>query len=308
MRAPDHNEMYYLKFTVLSIAWFMALHVAVHILTMRHAQVYKEMSNSKRTEYRTYVLSIIHAIGCVVLSTIAMFYICGDGKTVFNNDECMNTVRYVHIWALIHSCGYFLTDFFFLAFVIQGRSTLDYQTYAHHLVAVTTYYQTLYFMDFMCVFGCMLLFIEISTPFVSARWLLFTHGMSESPLYALNALLTFITFLFGRIVYQFYIVIFYGAAWVYAEYSRKNLTVYQGFVITEMAIMVILSIMLNSYWMWLMIKMIGRVISRAMKPKDEDENLEKVELVKADALAIDNEADCGSSTQGSNMGEIAEEG
>ena len=73
--------------------------------------------------------------------------------------------------------------------------------------------------------------------------------------------------------------------------------------------MVILSIVLNSYWMLLMIKMIVRVISRARTVQHDP--IEKVELVKADALAIDAEADdCGSSTQGSNMGEgeIAEEG
>ena len=62
-----------------------------------------------------------------------------------------------------------------------------------------------------------------------------------------------------------------------------------------MVTMVLLSIVLNSYWMWLMIKMIVRVISRSLTEKN-DEPIEKVELVKADALAIDNEADCGSST------------
>ncbi len=46
-----------------------------------------------------------------------------------------------------------------------------------------------------------------------------------------------------------------------------------------------------------------------MQPKTEDEDNEKIELVKADSLAEnnDNEADCGSSTQGSNLGDIAEE-
>ncbi len=51
-----------------------------------------------------------------------------------------------------------------------------------------------------------------------------------------------------------------------------------------MAVMVILSVVLNSYWMWLMIKMIVRVIKRAMQPKVDD-GTEKIELVKADSLA-----------------------
>ena len=82
-----------------------------------------------------------------------------------------------------------------------------------------------------------------------------------------------------------------------------------------MAIMVLLSIALNSYWMLLMIKMIARVIMRARGTANQKhEPNEKIELVKADALAerqaeeeeYDNNADgksCGSSTQGSNAGD-----
>ena len=52
------------------------------------------------------------------MSTYAMWYVCGDGKTVFNSYECINTVRYVHIWATLHTCGYFITDFFWVYFII----------------------------------------------------------------------------------------------------------------------------------------------------------------------------------------------
>jgi hypothetical protein len=55
-----------------------------------------------------------------------MWFICENGQTVFNSEECINTVRYIHIWALLHTCGYFLVDFFFLFFIIKGTSTLDY--------------------------------------------------------------------------------------------------------------------------------------------------------------------------------------
>jgi len=56
------------------------------------------------------------------------------------------------------------------------------------------------------------------------------------------------------------VVFWFGFEWVYAEYQKKNLTFYQGIVVTEMAIMVALSLALNSYWMWLMIKLLIRVI------------------------------------------------
>jgi len=186
MKAPLHDEMYYFKYTILSLAYFFAFSLAIHVLASKFARVYAEMDRAKQTVYRAYILSVVHAIVCVILATISMWYICGDGKTVFNSDECLNTPRYIHIWALLHTCGYFMTDFFFMYFVVGGDTALDYQTYAHHLVATATFYQTLYFMDFMVVFGVMLLFIEISTIFLSVRWLLFTHGQGETGAYKIN--------------------------------------------------------------------------------------------------------------------------
>ena len=62
----------------------------------------------------------------------------------------------------------------------------------------------------------------------------------------------------------------YLGDWVYHEYMRKNLTFYQGTVITEMAVMVLLSIALNSYWMLLMIKMIVRIKTEGPRHQDCD--------------------------------------
>lgn len=81
-------------------------------------------------------------------------------------------------------------------------------------------------MDGLCVFGCILLFIEVSNPFVCLRWLLFTHGLQETKLYAINAALMFFSFLTCRLIFQFYVCIWFGSDWIYAEYQKKNLTAY----------------------------------------------------------------------------------
>merc|ERR1712110_519322 len=159
------------------------------------------MDTRARVEYRSYICSPIHALLSVGLSMIAMFWICGHGKTVFNDDQCFNTPRYIHIWALLNTCGYFIVDFFWLAFIVQGTSALDYQTYAHHIIGAATFYQTLYFMDFMVVFGVMLLFTEVSTTYVAIRWILYKHKMEKSMAYNVNALITFLTFLVFRLIY-----------------------------------------------------------------------------------------------------------
>ena len=84
------------------------------------------MTPVERTEYRTWALGPVHSTIAVFLSVIAMFFICGDGKTVFNNDECMNTVRYLHVWCLNHTCGYFISDLFYSYFIVGGTSAIDY--------------------------------------------------------------------------------------------------------------------------------------------------------------------------------------
>ena len=56
-------------------------------------------------------------------------------------------------------------------------------------------------MDFMVVFGVMLLFTEISTIFVSIRWLLYKHNLNDTMAYNVNGIIAFFTFLVFRLAY-----------------------------------------------------------------------------------------------------------
>ena len=152
---------------------------------------------------------------------------------------------------------------------------------AHHVVAIVTFYQTLSFMDFAVVFGVMLLVVEVSTIFMNVRWLLFEHGYGQSTAYAVNAILLFVAFILTRIIYMPYILVL-CSGYIYDEYGKKQVGIYKGFVITELVIMVTLSMVLNGYWFMLMCKMICRVIGKALKKPTDD--IEKVELIKNDAL------------------------
>ena len=73
-----------------------------------------------------------------------------------------------------------------------------------------------------------------------------------------------------------------------------------------MTVMVILSLVLNLYWFYLMINMIFRLLGR-MKQTEDEEN-ENVELVKADGLKDKEDEEVGDkSTQGSALGDKIEE-
>ena len=178
----------------------------------------------KKVEYRTYCLSLFHAPIAVFLALSAMILVCGEGKTVFNDEKCFTTVRYVHIWSLLNTCAYFMQDLFFLIFVIGDFSAFAYQTYAHHVIAILTFYETAFYMDWMMIFGCLLLFVEISTIFLNTRTLMFYHGMDKCMWYNLNAVFTFVTFLFGRVIYQIGITLFLAIPHLYDEAGKKNVS------------------------------------------------------------------------------------
>lgn len=59
-----------------------------------------------------------------------MFRICGVDQlnhfvNVFNSDECFKTARNIHIYAISHTCAYFMVDFYLTAFVRKSTGPFD---------------------------------------------------------------------------------------------------------------------------------------------------------------------------------------
>lgn len=71
----------------------------------------------------------------------------------------------------------------------------------HHVIAFFTFVGTLAFMNFTVVFGVMLLFVEVSSAYIALRWLLYTHKLNRTVWNTVNAVVIFVTFLFGRLVF-----------------------------------------------------------------------------------------------------------
>lgn len=296
--SPNRDPLYFAIFTVFLMCYFGMLHIVFHQIFIKHNEKYKSMKETDRHLYKSYLVSIFHSIGCVIFSTLAMWYVCPGEETVFNSDHCVNTVRHIHIWSLLHTCGYFLSDFLVIVYLIKGNTTLDKQTLWHHALGALVFYETLIFMDFCVVFGTMLLFIEVSTIFLAVRYFLYTHDMSSSLWYYLNVVFMFVSFLVCRLYFTIYISFIKGLPYIYDKAEWDKLSVIQVLVTAQMACIVLASLVLNIYWFWLMVKMIVRVAGRALFPPREKE--ESIELVKADALkqrGSENEVYYGSSEE-----------
>ena len=77
-------------------------------------------------------------------------------------------------------------------------------------------------MNWMMIFGCMLLFIEISSVFVSARTLLWYHGMQSSLIYNINGVICLIMFFLSRIVYQIGITLIMGLPYYIRDITKDG--------------------------------------------------------------------------------------
>ena len=96
--------------------------------------------------------------------------------------------------------------------------------------------------------GAALLFMEISTPFVVLRWLLFHHEMKASCIQATNSVLLFVTFIFGRVFVQAYLLYEFAGGWLYETwFVRDGVPLAYKVILIEMAITILISVILNLY-------------------------------------------------------------
>ena len=214
------------------------------------------MDGKKQVTYRSYIVSPFHNISCVVFSIYAMFFVCGlgpDGEnvTVFNSSECFTTPRYLHIWAVFNSCGYFYVDFIYMCFIVAEHTALDVQLYVHHLITIGSFYLTVVLMSFQLVFGVIMLFIEVSTSFNSIRWMMYVHHLSDSVWYAVNTVLFAIFFLGARILYMSYIIFALGLPNLIDFFKQSGNKWFEYTIMIQGVVAVSMAMLINFYWMYL---------------------------------------------------------
>ena len=162
----------------------------------------------------------------------------------------------------MHSVGYFIVDSINLAFLIKDKRSYDWQLIFHHIIAIITFCGTLFFLNFTVIFGVMLLFVEVSTPFICIRWLIYAHGVESSVWNNVNSFCIFLTFFFGRMLFQIYILFTYGYPLLTNMFREEDLPYWKVTLLMQMYAAITVAAVMNVYWMWLIIKQIARIIRR----------------------------------------------
>lgn len=145
-------------------------------------------------------------------------------ENIFTSQRCYTEPKIFHAHTLTITIGYLIFDFVLCAFVVKDFTALGYQTYFHHIGAITSFLLVL----FLDNHGAYLItaignqFTEISTPFMHFRQMLFIHKdlPNHAKIETVNIVLFLISFLFGRFIFQIrlsYTLI----KWLTIEYSTN---------------------------------------------------------------------------------------
>ncbi|PWA70598.1 TRAM/LAG1/CLN8-like domain-containing protein [Artemisia annua] len=175
---------------------------------------FNKFNNTQKLEWKNRGFSTFHALFAAVGSLY--FLVFSDVFDESNQKELIiNRSSAPSDILLGMSIGYFFTD---LAMIIWTYPTLGgFEYFFHHGLSLFAIIQSL-ISGQVQFYILIVLFTEITTPFVNLRWYLDVANKKTSALYMLNGLAMFVGWLFARII--LFIYFFYH---IYTHFDQKNL-------------------------------------------------------------------------------------
>ena len=175
-KAPHSSIEEHVVYALIFCLFWVALHIVLDFVIKRFYKDYEKLESHVYHDYRMYWCSIIHSVFASLLSIYCMFLTCPGDQTFYNSEECRLVVRNSHVWLTHFTASNLVIDTILILVFMGLKTTFDKQMIVHHVVAFTNYYIAFWQQDFVVTIGAAFIFLEISTPFVCARWLLFHHG------------------------------------------------------------------------------------------------------------------------------------
>ncbi|XP_047955884.1 TLC domain-containing protein 4-B-like [Salvia hispanica] len=199
---------------------------------------YSKLSNKDKLEWNNRGFSTFHSIvvaaGSLYLLLFSDLFVDSEDVLFINKSSTLSeTIMGVSI-------GYFLSD---LAMIIYNYPALGGIEYIlHHGLSMFSIVQSL--LSGQAQFYIFIvLFTEITTPFVNLRWRLDVAGLKNSKLYIYNGVALFIGWLVARII--LFVFLFFH---MFVHFDQVKKVYWLGFY-SLIAIPSVLSLM-NLFWFW----------------------------------------------------------
>ncbi|CAA0842411.1 Phospholipase SGR2 [Striga hermonthica] len=199
---------------------------------------YNKLNDKAKLEWNNRGFSTFHAIvvaaGSLYLLLVSdLFAEAQDGLIVHRSSPLSDTVLGVSI-------GYFLSD---LSMIFYHYPTLGGMEYVvHHGLSMYCIILSLLSGEAQ-MYILMVLFTEVTTPFVNQRWYLDTAGMKNSKLYIYNGVALFFGWLVARII--LFMFFFYH---IFIHYDQVKQIFPLGFY-SLLTVPPVISLM-NVFWFW----------------------------------------------------------
>lgn len=212
---------------------------------------YKKLSKAEKIEWDNRGFSTVHAI--VVSVTAAYLLFWSDffkdegpyGPVVFRSSILSQVILGVSI-------GYFISDLAMILWVYPALGGKEYVL--HHLLSMISLSLSLYSAQ-AHFYLYVVLFSEITTPFVNLRWYLNMAGMKNSKAYVFNGILLFFGWLFARVL--LFVYFFFH---IYQHYDQVKEVFAAGFYFLFIAPPSLA--LMNLFWFYKIAKGMLRTLSK----------------------------------------------
>lgn len=220
-------------------------------ISSRCFKSYSQLNKSQKIEWNNRGFSTVHAI----ITSIISFYLVmiSDLFKEGSHPELIIDRKSIASDATFGiSLGYFIYD---LAMILQLFPSLGGMEYIiHHGLSLYSFSLAL-LSGQAHLYILMVLFTEITTPFVNMRWYLDHAGLKNSKLYLLNGIALTVGWLLARIVLFFYLF-----SHMYAHFDQVRTMFDLGFY-SLLAVPSTLAGM-NVFWFWKILRGLVKTLSK----------------------------------------------
>ncbi|KAH7427156.1 hypothetical protein KP509_10G032100 [Ceratopteris richardii] len=269
---PFHTQLYALagdNVWAEPVLWLSSVFIGIVACTLiyrgmkasspRIFPAYLKLSQAEKIEWDNRGISTFHAI---IVSAVAWYLIFYSG--FFQHEDSKSSVVFrssiFSQMILGVSIGYFLSDLAMIIWFYPALGGIEYVL--HHFLSMTSLALSIYSGQ-AHLYLYLVLFSEITTPFVNLRWYLSLSGMKNSRLYLYNGLMLFFSWLFARVLLFVYLF-----SHIYLHYEQVKEIFPAGFYYLFIAPPALA--LMNVLWFYKILKGLIRTIHKTGSHHKED--------------------------------------
>eukprot|EP00249_Psilotum_nudum_P010174 c22381_g3_i1 orf=463-1269(+) len=242
-----------LWFTSVLLGIFMCKFVydAMKVLSPIYSKAYRQLSKFEKIEWDNRGFSTFHALIVSAIGANLLFFSNFFDDSAPYGPVTLRSTIFSQITVGV-SIGYFLSDLAMILWCFPSLGGTEYVL--HHLLSVISLALSLY-SGHAQIYIYIVLFSEITTPFVNMRWYLHVAGLKNSKAYVINGVLLFLGWMMARVLLFVYFFLH-----IYLHYDQVREIFPPGFYFLFIAPPLLA--LMNLFWFYKIVRGMIRMLSK----------------------------------------------